>query len=89
MAGVVYFLDERDARDCVLTVGAGAGVSGIGLERVCLIERVGLGEISLRGRPALLFFGGRLTLSGGGGGGQCDPSACFLRGLPDKRFTGG
>lgn len=84
MAGVVYFLDERDARDCELAVGASAGVSGIGLERVCLVEGVGLGEVSLRGRPALAYFGGRPTLRGGGGGGRVryDPSACFLRGLP-------
>ena len=68
MAGVVYFLEERNARDCELMVGAVAGVSGIGLERVCLVERVGLGEISLQGRPALLF-GGLPTLRGGGGGG--------------------
>ena len=83
MAGVVYFLEERNARDCELMVGAVAGVSGIGLERVCLVECLGLGEISLRGRPALLF-GGRPTLrgGGGGGGGRYDPSACFLRGLP-------
>ena len=91
MAGVVYFLEERNARDCELMVGAVAGVSGIGLERVCLVEGVCLGEISLQGRPALAFFDGLPTLrvGGGGGGGWYDPSACFLRGLPDERFTAG